>query len=113
VGRGWAPPCLTPWRGPAPSQSTAWWGRAAPARPQAWPAGRAEAHQVPRGHCWGREAPTRPRSGTVTGPRRPRLGTGGAGRAATAIDGTPLDLEAVMEIGEMEKTNRLEWRSYP
>ena len=67
---------------------------------------------MPRGHCWGREAPARPRSGTATGPRRPRLGTGGAGRAATAIDGTPLDLEAVMEIGEMEKTNQLEWRSY-
>ena len=64
------------------------------------------------GHCWGREAPARPHSGTATGPRRPRLGTGGAGRAATAIDGTPLDLEAVMEIGEMEKTNQLEWRSY-
>jgi len=64
------------------------------------------------GHCWGREAPARLRSGMATGPRQPWLGTRGAGRAATAIDGTPLDLEAVMEIGEMEKTNQLEWRSY-
>ena len=85
VGRGWAPPCLAPGRGPAPSQSTAWWGWAAPARPQAWPAGRAEAHQVPRGHCWGREAPARPRSGTATGPRRPRLG-----RVAPGVQRRPL-----------------------
>ena len=34
--------------------------------------------------------------GRATGPGRLRLGTDGAGRAATAIDGTPLDLEAVM-----------------
>ena len=50
--------------------------------------------------------------GSASGATRPLLGTGGAERAAMAIDGMPLDLEAVMEIGEMEKTNRLEWRSY-
>ena len=71
VGRGWAPPCLPPGRGPAPSQSTTWWGRTAPARPQAWPAGRAaivgdEKHRRGRvqgrrrvlgGRGWGRVAP--------------------------------------------------------